>query len=267
MLCNTFSLQAAGHKLRVRSIIPAGLSLQEKPVMIFLHEGLGCIELWRDFPEILSGTVGLPAMIYDRYGSGGSDPIQEPRNGNPFRREAEEVLPEILSLCGIEKPILIGHSDGGSIALHYAALYPDSPVGLIAEAAHVFGEELTLSSIRKAVIAFENGDLHSRLAKYHGTQTESMFRGWADIWLLPENRSWNMEAVLPDITCPVQIIQGEDDEYGTMAQVNAIVSGVAGRTETLIIPDCAHSPHLQAREATLAGMAGFIRSLHLSTTS
>lgn len=258
---STFYLQAAGHRLRARTIIPAGKSLRGAPVLVFLHEGLGCIEIWRDFPETLSRLVGHPALVYDRYGSGGSDPLQGTRSGNPFCWEAEVALPDILTACGIERPILIGHSDGGSIALQYAARYPDSPVGIIVEAAHVFGEELTLNSIRKAVTAFEDGTLRKKLARYHGQQTDSMFHGWADIWLLPENSNWNMEAALPGITRPLQVIQGENDEYGTLAQVDAIVRGVSGRTETLIIPDCAHSPHLQAREATLEGMAAFIGSL------
>lgn len=260
-IVSTFFLQAGGHKLRVRSIIPEGKSLQGSPVLVFLHEGLGCIEIWRDFPELLVKAVGLPAVIYDRYGAGGSDPFQEPRTGNPFRWEAEVALADVLAGCDIEQPLLIGHSDGGSIALHYAARYPGRPVGVITIAAHVFGEDLTLSSIRKAVRAFEAGGLRERLSRYHGFQTDSMFHGWADIWLLPENWNWNMETVLPSITCPLLAVQGENDEYGTLAQVDAIVRGVTGKTETLIIPDCAHSPHLQAREATLEGMAAFIASL------
>ncbi len=257
----TFYIQATGHRLRVRTIIPAGVRLQASPVLVFLHEGLGCIEMWRGFPLALSRLVGFPALIYDRYGSGGSDPLQGTRSDKPFCWEAEVALPDILNACGIKKPILIGHSDGGSIALQYAASYPDSPVGVIAEAAHVFGEELTLSSIRKAVEAFEEGMLRGKLAKYHGDRTEAMFHNWSDIWLLPENQNWNMQAALPGITCPLQVVQGENDEYGTLAQVDAIVRGVSGRTETLIIPDCAHSPHLQAEEATLKGMAAFIGSL------
>jgi pimeloyl-ACP methyl ester carboxylesterase len=217
--------------------------------------------MWREFPEMLSKSLDLPALIYDRYGSGGSDPLQGARNGVPFCWEAEVALPDILAACGIERPILIGHSDGGSIALQYASAYPESPVGVIAEAAHVFGEELTLSSIRKAVAAFETGDLRKKLARYHGDQTDTMFHGWADIWLLPENQGWNMEAALPGITCPLLIVQGENDEYGTLAQVDAIVRGASGRTETLIIPECAHSPHLQARVATLEGMAAFVGRL------
>ena len=258
---NTFYLQADGHRLRARTIIPAGKSLQETATLVFLHEGLGCIDLWRDFPETLSRSAGLPCLVYDRYGSGGSEALRGPRNGVHFLREADVVLPEILAGCGIDRPILIGHSDGGSIALHYAASYPDSPAGVIAEAAHVFAEDLTLNSIRKAVTAFEGGDLLEKLARYHGEQTDSMFHGWADNWLLPENVSWNMESVLPGITCPTLVIQGENDEYGTMAQVNAIVTAVSGRVESLIIPGCGHVPHQQAREVTLNGMAVFIRSL------
>jgi pimeloyl-ACP methyl ester carboxylesterase len=261
--CKTFYLHAAGHRLRARTIIPSGNSLQEAPVLVFLHEGLGCIEIWREFPEMLAKEVGLPALIYDRYGSGGSDPLQGARSGVPFCWEAGVALPDILTACGINSPILIGHSDGGSIALQYASSYPESPVGVIVEAAHVFGEELTLNSIRKAVAAFEVADLRKKLTRFHGDQTDSMFHGWADIWLLPENQGWNMEAALPSVTCPLKVIQGENDEYGTLAQVDAIVRGVSGRTETLIIPDCAHSPHLQAQKATLEGMSAFIRGLIL----
>ena len=257
----TFYLQAAGHTLRARKVIPPGKSLRDTPVLVFLHEGLGCIELWRTFPETLSRLVGLPALIDDRDGSGGSEPLLGGYSGNPFCREAEVVLPDVLAGCGIERPLLIGHSDGGSIALQYASRFPDSAVGVIAEAAHLFAEDLTLNSIRKAVTLFEEGNLKEKLARYHGERTDAMFHNWADIWLLPENRNWSMEAVLPHITCPLQIIQGENDEYGTLAQVEAIAAGSSGRTETLIIPECAHSPHLQAPEATLSGMAAFIRSL------
>lgn len=258
---NTFYLQAAGHRVRVRTIIPAGMSLGGGPTLVFLHEGLGCIEIWREFPEKLSTLVGLPALIYDRYGSGGSDPLSGGPGGDPFCWEAEVALPDILTACGIERPVLIGHSDGGSMALQYAASYPANPVGVITEAAHVFAEELTRKSIRKAVHAFETGPLREKLFKYHGERTDSMFHNWADIWLLPENESWNMEAALSGITCPMQVIQGENDEYGTLAQVDAILSGVSGRAERLILPNCAHSPHLQAQGATLEGMAAFIGSL------
>jgi len=237
------------------------MSLGETPTLIFLHEGLGCIELWREFPEKLSTLVGLPALIYDRYGSGGSDPFEGRSAGDPFCWEAEVALPDILTACDIKRPILIGHSDGGSIALQYAASYPANPLAVITEAAHVFSEELTRKSIRKAVQAFESGQLREKLFKYHGERTDSMFHGWADNWLLPENESWNMEAALSGIICPLQVIQGENDEYGTLAQVDAILSGVSGRAERLILPSCAHSPHLQAQEKTVEGMAAFIGSL------
>lgn len=255
---HTFFLQAAGHRLCARAIIPADMNWQDKPVLVFLHEGLGCIDIWRDFPHLLVNATGLPALIYDRYGSGGSEPFQEVRNGVPFRWEAEAALPDVLSSCGIDRPILIGHSDGGSIALQYASSFPESPRAVVSMAAHVFAEELTLSSIRAAVAAFNTGNLRDRLARYHGGQTESMFRGWSDVWLKPENQGWNMEAALPAIRCPLLIVQGKSDEYGTMAQVHAIAAGVSGSTETLILPDCAHSPHFQAQQATLAGLTAFI---------
>jgi pimeloyl-ACP methyl ester carboxylesterase len=257
----TSHIQADGHRLRVRTIEPAGMRLSGSPVLVFLHEGLGSIEIWRDFPEVLAELVGLPALVYDRYGSGGSEPLQEPRRENHFLREAEVVLPEVLAACGIDRPILVGHSDGGTIALLYAARYPDGPLGVITEAAHVFAEPLTLASIRTAATAFESGDLREKLVRFHGEQTESMFHGWADIWLSQEQVEWNIESALPAIICPMLVIQGEDDEYGTIAQVNAIVGGVSGKVDTLIIAECAHVAHRQACEKTVRGMAVFIESL------
>lgn len=257
----TFYLSLPDARLRVRAITPTGADLDNGPVLVFLHEGLGCIEIWRDFPMALVAATGLPAVIYDRQGSGGSDPLPGPRRESHFRREAEEFLPGVLAACGVNRPLLVGHSDGGTIALYFAAAFPGRAVGVITEAAHVMVEEKTLAGIRQTVRAFESGGLREKLARYHGGNTDSMFHGWADIWLDQSHEDWNMEALLSAITCPVLVLQGEDDEYGSIAQVRAICEGVSGRSKSVVLPGCAHVPHHQAREAVLAEMARFVAYL------
>jgi pimeloyl-ACP methyl ester carboxylesterase len=255
-------IRADGHRLRAKTIeppsrpVPAG-----RPTLVFLHEGLGCIEQWRDFPRLLVEATGLPALVYDRYGHGGSDLLQEPRNSTYQQHEAEASLPEVLEAFGVTRPILIGHSDGGTIALLYAARFPRHPMGIITEAAHVFVEEITLAGIRNAVGAFQNGGLRERLGRFHGERTDSMFYGWSETWLAPGYMHWNIEDCLGQITCPVLAIQGDDDPYGTSAQVHAIVGQVAGRSEFLMVPGCGHVPHHQAHDPVLAEMTRFIDGL------
>ena len=158
-------------------------------------------------------------------------------------------------------PILVGHSDGGTISLLYAAQFPAQPLAVITLAAHVFVEETTLAGIRKAVQAFETGALRQKLYRYHGDNTDAMFEGFEDDWLLPRYRDWNIESCLHSIRCPLLVMQGEDDEYGTVAQVEAIAGGVSGRVERVLIPACGHNPHLQAREQVLDEMKCFIEGL------
>ncbi len=254
-------VSAGGHRLAARWLRPRGGAAPGSPVLVFLHEGLGSIAQWRDFPAALVAATGLPALIYERWGFGRSEPLHLPRPRDYLVREAETALPEVLAACGIERPILVGHSDGGTIALLYAAAFPERPLACITEAAHVFVEAETLEGIGAAAEAWETTDFRDRLTRYHGGRTDSVFRGWTETWLRQDFRDWNMVGRLPDIVCPLLVIQGADDEYGTAAQVEAIVEGASGPAEPYIVPDCGHVPHQQQREAVLEAMKGFVENL------
>lgn len=249
---------AGGHRLALRRLKPAGTA-PEAPWMVLLHEGLGSIAQWKDLPQRLVAATGLPALVYDRWGFGGSEPLTLPRPDDYLTREAGEALPELLVQEGIERPLLIGHSDGATIALLYAALFPERPLGLVSMAAHVFVEEISLAGIRQAQAAWDRGDLARRLARYHSEKTELVFRGWAETWLRPSFRDWQMLNHLPAIRCPVLALQGLDDHYGSPRQVELIVQGVGGPAEPLLLPDCGHAPHLEAPAATLTAIEGFLR--------
>ena len=229
------------------------------PTLLFLHEGLGSIGQWRDGPDALAAATGLAAVVFDRIGHGGSSRLIGPRPPDFMQREAHEVLPPLLDRLGIGRVLPIGHSDGGTIALFYAAAFPERVAGLVTLAAHVFVEEETLAGIRQAVRAFEAGDLKPRLARYHGDNTESMFRGWADVWLSPGFRDFSALGALKRITAPLLVLQGADDEYGTPKQVEAIRDGVSGPVETHLIPACGHAPQAQARAIVLPLIAEFVR--------
>jgi pimeloyl-ACP methyl ester carboxylesterase len=171
------------------------------------------------------------------------------------------TLPRVIEQCEIDNAILIGHGDGGSIALLYAGLYPEKVRGIIIEAAHVFVEQKTISGIREALAAFDVPQLRNRLLKYHGIHTETILQDWEEIWLHPDFFNWNIKLSLPQITAPTLVIQGEDDPYGTLSQVDAIVEQVSGPVESLIIPECAHTPHLQAKQLVLERMSLFIKNV------
>jgi pimeloyl-ACP methyl ester carboxylesterase len=262
LLSEDFFIVAEGHNLRVRKLShPHRASSVKHPVLVFLHEGLGCIELWRDFPSAIAQATGCDALMYDRWGHGKSDPLELPRPLNYVQNEALISLPQVLKICAVNDAVLVGHSDGGSIALLFAAEYPEAVCGIITEAAHVFVEEVTLEGIRQAVSTYETTNLKERLARYHGDNTELIFTGWHEAWLSPEFINWNIEQYLPGIRCPVLVIQGEDDEYGTESQVEAIATQVSGPSKSLLIPNCAHIPHQQARELVERAMTRFVLSL------
>jgi len=227
-----------------------------EPVLVFLHEALGCNDMWKAWPERLAGGCDLPFLSYDRLGHGRSGPLPGPRAPGYLEFEAWEVLPRVLEACGVADPILVGHSDGGSIALMYASRF--SARAVITEAAHVFVEDVTRVGIREAVAAWRDTDLPARLARYHGDKTEALFLAWADTWLSEPFAAWNIEGCLPPITCPVLAVQGEGDEYGTARQVEAIVAGVSGPARALMLPDCGHAPHLQAEDQLTPALAEFI---------
>ncbi len=229
---------------------------------MFLHEGLGCAAMWKDFPDALAEASGLDAFIYSRRGYGASDPADVPRIVDYLDPEALEVLPAVLEAAGIARPILIGHSDGASIALIYAGgLETAAPLGLVLEAPHVFCEELSVENIAGARDAYLNSDLRQRLARYHGDNVDHTFWGWNDIWLDPDFMNWNIEKRLPGVAAPVLLIQGRQDQYGTLAQLEAIEAQVPAPVERLMLDDCRHSPHVDRRQATLAAMTGFVGKL------
>jgi pimeloyl-ACP methyl ester carboxylesterase len=207
--------------------------------LVMLHEGLGSVAMWRDFPQQLADSLRLPVLTYSRHGYGRSAPALRPRAVSYMHDEALVVLPQLLQQLHIERPLLFGHSDGGSIALIHASRHPVR--GVIALAPHVFVEDLSVESIAAARAAYGSTNLRERLARYHA-DVDGAFWGWNDIWLHSDFRGWNIEALLPDVHAPVLVIQGEQDEYGTEEQLQAIAKG-ARDVEVSLLPDCGHSPH------------------------
>lgn len=261
LLTEDFFVRAAGHQLRVRRLThPDNDGQDHRPTLVFLHEGLGSIEMWHDFPLAIMKTTGCDALLYDRWGHGRSDPLDASRTLRYVHDEAVGSLPQVLAQSKVDDAILIGHSDGGSIALIFAAEFPQLIRGLISEAAHVFVEEITLEGIRQAVEIYQSTDLKEKLRHYHGDNTECIFRAWSDTWLAPQFKQWNIEDCLAKINCPLLVIQGEDDQYATAAQVEAITRQVAG-SRSLLIPDCAHTPHKEARDIVVKEMTEFILNL------
>jgi pimeloyl-ACP methyl ester carboxylesterase len=241
----------------VRPRQPSGA---HRPVLVFLHEGLGSVALWKDFPRRVVEATGCSALVYSRYGYGQSEPLAAPHAVDYMHREALEVLPELLGKLAVSDPILIGHSDGASIALIHAGAAQWPVRGLVAMAPHVFVEDITIESIAQARVAFDTSDLPRKLGRYHA-DVNSAFRGWNDIWLHPAFRAWNIEESLPGIACPILLIQGQDDRYGSMAQIEAIERQVRGPVRTLRLPGCGHSPYVDQPEQTLQGIATFVEEL------
>ena len=232
---------------------------EAKPKLVFLHEGLGCIELWRNFPENLCTTMGLSGFVYSRQGYGGSDPIPLPRPLDFMHQEAINVISPVLNEAKINSAILIGHSDGGSISLIHAGAIKDPRLKAVTTiAAHVLNEELTVKSIREAKKAYETKNLRERLKKYHGSNVDCAFWGWNDTWLNPDFWHWNLEEFLPGIKVPTLIMQGANDQYGTNKQIKAIEKGLTCLTQTVIIPEAQHSPHLEQQEITINAIQTFI---------
>jgi len=256
-------LDVLGHRLRAACWRSEGHWRPARPVLVLIHEGLGCIEFWKDFPAALRDRTGLDVFAWDRLGYGGSDPAEGPRDTRYLHREANTFLPAVLAAAGVARPpILFGHSDGGSIALLHAASQPVA--ACVTAAAHVFVEEETLAGIRAADRLYRTTDLHARLARYHGDRTDTVFRRWADTWSAPYFRDWNIEGELAAIRAPLLAMQGEDDEYGTPAQVEAIVTATGGLAEPVLLPGCGHTPHREVPEATLETIARFLERHDLS---
>ncbi len=246
---------AAGRKLEYQRIDAD----EAKPVIVFLHEGLGSISQWRDFPDKVVAATGCPAVLYARYGYGQSDVLEAPRKVRFMHDEALVALPQFLDELGVVNPILFGHSDGASISLIHAGA-GHKVRGVIVEAPHVFTEEHGMHGIVAAKQAFETTDLPQKLAKHHRDPAKT-FYGWNDVWLSDEFRGWNIEDSLPGIRCPVMAVQGEDDAYGTMAQLEAIARQVKGPCELVKLAECGHAPHREQPGKTLAAVKRFIEAI------
>jgi pimeloyl-ACP methyl ester carboxylesterase len=251
---------AAGHDVEFAWFEPTARALGAPPI-VMLHEGLGSVAMWRDFPVQLADATGCRVVAYSRPGHGRSAAPQGRRDPlTAHEAEARGLLPAFIERLGIARPILFGHSDGASIALIYAALAPLEVTAVIAMAPHVTVEDMCLARIRDARQAFLSTDLRQKLGRYHA-DADAMFWGWNDMWLAPSFRRWSIERYLADIVCPVLAIQGKQDEYGTMAQLDSIV-GAAPHAQLLALADCRHSPHRDQPGRVLEATAAFIgRSL------
>lgn len=229
--------------------------------LVFLHEGLGSIDLWRGVPDDVRAAAGDPTtLVYARHGHGRSAPALLPRPVTYMHHEADVVLPALLDRLGVERPLLIGHSDGASIALLYAGGAGDEVGGIVALAPHVFVEAETIDGIEAARRAFATTDLSARLGRYHD-DPGATFSGWNDVWLSDDFRRWNIEDRLPRVDAPILMVQGTADDYGTFAQLDAIERGVRGRCERLVIDGAGHAPQFDARATVVAAIAGFAASL------
>lgn len=237
-----FSLGIDGVRLAARSLTPLPAPAADSPTLVFLHEGLGSIEGWRSFPTRLVAATGLPALLFDRRGYGGSDPLDRPWGIGYLHRAALEELPAVLAACSIERPLLIGHSDGGTIALLFAAHH--RPAAVVTEAAHIFVEQAARDGIDRTVHRWRHGDLRRRLERFHGPQTEAIFRSWADTWRAPWFDDWTIVEELRAVTCPALLLQGAEDEYATPEHLDEIARRLSGPVEAELLAGCGHAPHL-----------------------
>ncbi len=258
MVATSETVRLGGRDIEYRWIRGDG---PEAPVIVMLHEGLGSVSTWRDFPEAVGEATGADVLAYSRYGYGRSSVRKEAFSVDYMHRAALEELPSFLEALGVKFPVLFGHSDGASIALIFAGSHPAKVRGLIVEAPHVFTEQVSVDSIAAIQKVYESSDdLRRRLGRHHA-DPDASFYGWNAAWQLPEFIDWNIEEYLPQITCPTLVVQGEGDEYGTLDQVNRIESGSGGRVGRLILGECGHAPHRDQKAAVLAATKEFIEAL------
>jgi len=228
--------------------------------LVFLHEGLGSAGLWRDFPDKLARRTGSRALVYSRAGYGGSSGLAGKREPRFMHDEALDILPRMLAVTGSGRPLLVGHSDGASIALIHAAAHPGMVSGLVLMAPHVFVEPETLAAIARIAETYETTDLRERLAQYHDN-VDDAFRGWSDIWLSPRFTSWSLGKEVERLAVPTLLIQGEDDPYGTLAQLDAFEAARLAKISRVVLRDCGHSAHRDQEAQVLDAIASFAASL------
>jgi pimeloyl-ACP methyl ester carboxylesterase len=254
-------VEAAGHRLEFEW---TGLGDAGAPVIVLLHQGLGSLELWRDFPRHVHEATGLRVLAYSRWGYGKSDPVTRFPRALRWMHEGADELAALLAALGVSHPVLLGHSDGATIALLHAAHRMAPPaLGVLAMAPHVFLEREGIVSIAKARAAYEEGELRQKLARFHA-DVDSAFYGWNVTWLAPEIRGWNVEAELAGIACPVMLVQGVSDEYGTPAQLESIKARTGGRAEIALLENCGHSPHIDQRSAVLGALKRLLAKVKVS---
>jgi pimeloyl-ACP methyl ester carboxylesterase len=231
----------------------------EQPVMVFLHEGLGSVSLWKDFPDQLCARIGMRGLVYSRPGYGKSTPRVADKHWDPdfMHRQAYEVLPALLANLGVQKPWLFGHSDGGSISLLYAAQFPAALQGAIVVAPHLFVEDISIQSIKLAREAYLQHGLRERLERHHD-EVDSAFFGWNDVWLSEAFKDWTIESVIPDIRCPLLALQGEHDEYGSLQQIMRIQE-LLPSAELITLANCGHSPQRDQAAVLIAAVDAFIQ--------
>jgi pimeloyl-ACP methyl ester carboxylesterase len=255
-MTNEFVKRISGTELYFKTIDYSGGN-ENSPEFIFLHEGLGCVDMWKDFPEQLLKAIGGKGLLYDRQGYGKSGSRGNAFDFNYLHHEAIEVLPKIIELSGFNNPYLFGHSDGGSIALIFAGNYVDKTRGVITEAAHVLVEDETVSGVLAAIEDFEQNGLHEALTKYHGDKTEEVFSNWSSTWTAENFLYWNIEIFLKRIKCPVLAIQGVDDKYGTILQLETLRE-IVKFSEAQFLDDCGHAPHQDQTETVISEVKKFI---------
>lgn len=231
----------------------------ELPPILLFHDSLGCIGLWREFPETLARATGRTVVAYDRLGFGESDPRTDTLDGDFIRIEAEQVVPLLCDALDIDRFVAFGHSVGGGMAVHCASLYPERCVALVTESAQAFVEERTRAGIREARDSFRDPAQFTRLARYHGDKTRWALSAWIDTWLSPGFAGWSLDEVLPQVVCPTLVIHGADDEYGSVAHPQRIAGSVRGPSFMEILPGTRHVPHREQEAWVAARVAAFLQ--------
>lgn len=255
-------LALSGGEIETLYLLPGQKDKQAGTTIVLLHEGLGSVAMWKDFPARVVAQTNCPVLAYSRFGYGESDPCSLPRPLSYMEDEAATTLAELIPLIDADGIVLVGHSDGASIAAIYAGGDADPRLrGIILMAPHFFIEEISIASIRQADIAYRQGELRQRLKRYHGDNVDTAFRGWNDAWLNPRFHQWDITGYLPNITVPGLLIQGVDDEYGTEKQLQAMQQLTNGPLTTLLLEQCRHSPHRDQGEKTLSAITDFISGL------